>query len=40
MAIAELKEIVVPRSKFAHAHGVDTSGHHDAYGIETPGEHD
>ena len=39
MAIAELKEIVVPRNKYAHTHGIDTAGHHDAYGTSTPGEH-
>ena len=40
MAIAELKEIVVPRNKFAHAQGIDTAGHHEPFGVATPGEFD
>jgi molybdopterin-containing oxidoreductase family membrane subunit len=43
MAIAELKEIVVPRLRYKHGEGkpsIDTSGHHDPYSVSTPGEHD
>src|SRR4029079_334295 len=38
MAIAELKEVVVPRTKYPHELGVDTAGLHVPYGTETPGE--
>jgi len=38
MAIAEVKEIVQPRLKRAHAHGIDVTGHHLPYDHDTPGE--
>jgi len=41
VAMAEVKEIVPPRLRFAHAaEGVDTAGHHLPFAPETPGEHD
>ena len=38
MAISEVKEIVQPRLRHAHAHGIDVTGHHLPYEHDTPGE--
>jgi len=40
IAIAEVKEIVKPRLKRAHDHGIDMSGQHLDFERETPGEHE
>jgi molybdopterin-containing oxidoreductase family membrane subunit len=41
IAIAEVKEIVKPRLRLAHAErGIDVTGHHVDYERETPGERD
>jgi Ni/Fe-hydrogenase subunit HybB-like protein len=38
IAIAEVKEIVAPRLRSAHEHGIDVAGLHVEYERETPGE--
>jgi len=38
MAISEVKEIVPPRLKTRHPHGVDPAGRHFEYEPDTPGE--
>jgi len=38
MALAEIKEIVQPRLKKPHEHGIDITGHHLPYDHDTPGE--
>jgi molybdopterin-containing oxidoreductase family membrane subunit len=40
VAIAEVKEIVLPKLKLAHQHGIATTGEHFDYEPDTPGEHD
>jgi Ni/Fe-hydrogenase subunit HybB-like protein len=40
IAIAEVKEIVAPRLKREHEHGIDITGEHLAFERETPGEHE
>ncbi|MEX1185178.1 MAG: NrfD/PsrC family molybdoenzyme membrane anchor subunit [Gemmatimonadaceae bacterium] len=40
IAIAEVKEIVKPRLRKPHDHGIDTAGQHLAFERETPGEHE
>jgi molybdopterin-containing oxidoreductase family membrane subunit len=40
IAIAEVKEIVAPRLRTAHEHGIDVTGHHVDFERETPGERD
>ena len=38
IAISEVKEIVPPRLKTKHQHGIDPSGRHLEYEADTPGE--
>jgi molybdopterin-containing oxidoreductase family membrane subunit len=38
VAIAEVKEIVKPRLRRAHPHGIDITGHHMPFEQDTPGE--
>jgi molybdopterin-containing oxidoreductase family membrane subunit len=38
IAIAEVKEIVPPRLRKPHPHGIDSSGRHFEYEPDTPGE--
>ena len=38
IAIAEVKEIVAPRLRTEHEHGIDVAGLHVDYERETPGE--
>jgi molybdopterin-containing oxidoreductase family membrane subunit len=38
IAISEVKEIVPPKLKKSHAHGIDPSGRHFEYEADTPGE--
>jgi hypothetical protein len=38
IAIAEVKEIIPPRLKTAHDHGIDSSGRHLEFEASTPGE--
>jgi hypothetical protein len=38
IAIAEVKEIVAPRVRTQHEHGIDVTGLHLDYERETPGE--
>jgi len=40
IAISEVKEIVVPRLRGAHSHGIMVTGEHVDYERETPGEHE
>jgi molybdopterin-containing oxidoreductase family membrane subunit len=40
IAIAEVKEIVPPRVRRAHQHGISVTGEHVAFEADTPGEHD
>ena len=40
IAIAEVKEIVAPRLRTVHDHGITVTGEHVDYERETPGEHD
>ena len=42
IAIAEVKEIVLPRLRSAHPHenAIDVTGRHQAYEPDTPGEFD
>ena len=40
IAIAEVKEIVPPRVRRPHEHGISVTGEHVAYERETPGEYD
>jgi hypothetical protein len=40
IAIAEVKEVVAPRLRAPHEHGIDITGHHVDYERETPGERD
>jgi molybdopterin-containing oxidoreductase family membrane subunit len=40
IAIAEVKEIVTPRLRTQHPHGMTPSGEHFDFEPETPGEHD
>jgi Ni/Fe-hydrogenase subunit HybB-like protein len=40
IAIAEVKEIVAPKLRTAHDHGITVTGEHVDYERETPGEHD
>jgi Ni/Fe-hydrogenase subunit HybB-like protein len=43
LALAEIKEIVVPRQRVSHLHGahnIDVSGRHLAYEGDTPGEYE
>jgi len=40
IAIAEVKEIVAPRLRTQHPHGMTPSGEHFDFEPETPGEHD
>jgi molybdopterin-containing oxidoreductase family membrane subunit len=40
IAIAEVKEIVAPRVRTEHEHGIDVTGQHLAFERETPGEHE
>jgi molybdopterin-containing oxidoreductase family membrane subunit len=40
IAISEVKEIVMPRLRAAHSHGVTVTGEHIDYERETPGEHE
>src|SRR5215210_6050920 len=39
IAIAEVKEIIPPKLKTAHPHGIDPSGRHFEYEADTPGEY-
>jgi len=39
IAIAEVKEIVPPKLKSPHQHGIDPSGRHFEYEADTPGEY-
>jgi len=39
IAIAEVKEIIPPRLKTPHQHGIDPSGRHFEYEADTPGEY-
>jgi hypothetical protein len=40
IAISEVKEIVMPRLRLRHSHGITSSGEHVDYEADTPGEHD
>ena len=40
IAISEVKEIVPPKLRLAHQHGIGTTGEHYDYEADTPGEHD
>ncbi|MBA3657317.1 MAG: hypothetical protein H0W69_08190 [Gemmatimonadaceae bacterium] len=40
IAISEVKEIIQPKLRRAHAHGIDVSGRHLDYEADTPGEHE
>lgn len=40
IAIAEVKEIVKPRLRQTHMHGIDVTGHHLPFEQDTPGEYD
>jgi len=40
IAIAEVKEILPPRLRTRHAHGMTPAGEHFDFEPETPGEHD
>jgi molybdopterin-containing oxidoreductase family membrane subunit len=40
VAIAEVKEIVPPKMRLAHQHGIASTGEHFDYEPDTPGEHD
>jgi len=40
IAISEVKEIVMPRLRAAHSHGITITGEHVDYERETPGEHE
>jgi molybdopterin-containing oxidoreductase family membrane subunit len=40
IAIAEVKEIVPPRLRRQHTHGISSSGEHFDFEPETPGEHE
>jgi len=40
IAISEVKEIVMPRLRASHSHGIMVTGEHVDYERETPGEHE
>jgi molybdopterin-containing oxidoreductase family membrane subunit len=39
IAIAEVKEIIPPKLRKPHTHGIDPSGRHFEYEADTPGEY-
>jgi molybdopterin-containing oxidoreductase family membrane subunit len=38
IAISEVKEIVPPKLRTSHPHGIDAAGRHFEYEADTPGE--
>jgi len=40
IAISEVKEIIPPKLRRRHDHGIDSTGHHLEFEPSTPGEYD